>query len=139
MHAFSPNSTVTQGIAVRGPCHRRLRAINRVGITNIRDPWIVATRKLDHAFADHSCLVSQVLPICSLRTNDGVQESGPVALSSLSLFNTWGFPASYPRRILWINTTPPARTYPSIACGKGCSQRLSKECGFKVSVSDITT
>jgi len=77
VQAFSPNSTVTQGIAVRGPCHRRLRAINGVGITNIRDSWVVATRKLDHAFADHSCLVSQVLPICSLRTNDGVQESGP--------------------------------------------------------------
>src|SRR5215831_3291885 len=98
MHAFSPNSTVTQGIAVRGPCHRQLRAINGVGITNIRDSWVVATRELDHAFADHSCFVSQVLPICCserMTAYRRVDQKSGAALSAFSLFNARGFPNTY--------------------------------------------
>ena len=46
-----------------------------------------------------------VYPTVRSGQNDGVPESGPVALSALSLFNTWGF----------LNTYGPSR-----APGFGC-------------------
>src|SRR6516164_49350 len=44
-----------------------------------------------------------VYPTVRSGQNDGIPESGPVALSALSLFNTWGFRNSCPRR------SPPPR------------------------------